>query len=85
MTVSGATTRTPWEDSFRPDGTWTLFAVDYLDYVVNHIARWGEESNARRAREPELPDFGLWLARSGRSVPDAGIWPGDRDGRLLPR
>lgn len=68
------------EDDFRPDGTWTLFAVDYLDYVMQRIARWGDESNTRRARKSELADFGAWLARSGRYAPGVGVWPGDGDG-----
>lgn len=71
------------EDDFRPDGTWTLFAVDYLDYVMQRIARWGDESNTRRARKSELADFGAWLARSGRYAPGVGVWPGDGDGRTL--
>lgn len=67
------------------NGTWLVFGGDYLHYVARNVGRWRELYSERRARSVEIMDLDAWLARTGRYIRGAGVWPELRGKRYTPR
>jgi len=65
------------------NGTWLEFGGDYLEYVTRSVGRWRELYSERKANSAEIMDFDAWLARTGRYILGAGVWP-EPDGRRRP-
>ena len=49
----------------EPDGLWQGLADDYIDYVLDVLVRWGDDSRDSLA----LLDYDAWLVRTGRREP----------------
>lgn len=49
----------------EPDGLWQDLADDYIDYVLDVLVRWGDDSRDSVL----LLDYDAWLVRTGRRNP----------------